>query len=249
MHDSALNTVSPLNFTGRHIEATLVRNAKDFLVQGRAIVVNIGVDAVFVGRTPRKSIPALSSTVLVDTRVEAADALVLLRIRDEEAGIAGIVDEPGWQLLGDLLGDAEGVTGGRPFPKDTPLWKGPQDDAGRLEFDPAHLLKERPDARHPAPFDVKVNLWFAPAGTDCAIHNQHDFIEVHTQVHGTGRMQKFTAQDHHTLYEDVLMSPGYTTPDPFCATGPDGTYDYPWHQYRADTDCVWLAVEYHAASH
>ncbi|MDX3376575.1 hypothetical protein PV390_19455 [Streptomyces sp. ME02-6991-2A] len=27
--------------------------------------------------------------------------------------------------------------------------------------------------------------------------------------------------------------------------GADGSFQYPWHQYRADTDCVWLAVEYH----
>jgi hypothetical protein len=42
------------------------------------------------------------------------------------------------------------------------------------------------------------------------------------------------------------MGPGYTTPDPFCGTAPDGTFDYPWHQYRAESDCVWLAIEYHA---
>jgi hypothetical protein len=68
-------------------------------------------------------------------------------------------------------------------------------------------------------------------------------------VHGLGRIQKFTAQDHGTLYEDLRMSPGYTTPDPFCDIAPDGSYRYPWHQYYADTDCVWLAVEYHALPH
>ncbi|WP_197084995.1 hypothetical protein [Saccharothrix sp. ST-888] len=109
------------------------------------------------------------------------------------------------------------------------LWKSPQDLLG---FNGGH--------------PVKVNLWFAPAGTDCRIHNLHEFLEVHTQVHGIGRMQKFRAQDHGTLYEDAPLAPG-STHEPFCVTGPDGTYRYPWHQYRADTDCVWLAVEYHPA--
>lgn len=249
MHDSDLNTVSTLNFTGKHIEALLVRNAKDFPVRGRTLVVNIGATAAPLVRTPRTGIPPLSSTILVDTRVQEAEALVLLRAGDESAAAKDIVGEPGWHLLGDLLGAGPAPdpgTGGRPFPRDTPLWKGPQDDAGVITLDPGRLLGERGAPPRETPFEVKVNLWFAPAGTDCAIHNQHDFIEVHTQVLGTGRMQKFREQDHSTLYEDVVMSPGYTTPDPFCDTGPDGAFRYPWHQYHADTDCVWLAVEYHA---
>lgn len=90
-----------------------------------------------------------------------------------------------------------------------------------------------------------MNLWFAPAGTDCGLHDRHPFLEVHTQVQGTGRMQTFRAEDHATLRQDVLMSPGHTH-DPFCDLGPDGAFRYPWHQYRADTDSLWLAVEYHA---
>jgi hypothetical protein len=92
-----------------------------------------------------------------------------------------------------------------------------------------------------------VNLWFSLEGTDCALHNQHDFIEVHTQVHGTGRMQKFRAHEPRTLYEDILMSPGFTTPDPFCEVTGDGQFAYPWHQYYSDSDCIWLAIEYHRA--
>ncbi|MFI6108925.1 hypothetical protein [Streptomyces sp. NPDC051310] len=237
-------TETPLNFTGPRVEATLVRNARDHRIHGTAIVVNTGISAVPLAETPRTSIPALSSAILADTVIERADTLVLLRVHDD-GGMAGITGEPGWALLGDLFGEDAAPGDGLPFPRETPLWKSPQDDAGTVTFDAAHLLKEIPEPAAPETFDIKVNLWYAPAGTDCFIHNQHDFIEVHTQVHGIGRMQKFREQDHRTLYQDVVMSPGYTTPDPFCSTGPDGTYVYPWHQYRADTDCVWLAVEYH----
>ena len=246
MNESTYNRARPLNFSTPFVQATLVLDAKDYPVEGRAIVVNTGVTDAFVAESPRKSIPALSSTTLVDTRVEQADALVLLR-PSGDADMAEIVREDGWSLLGDLLGEAAPEPAGvRPFPRETPLWKSPQDEAGCVVFDPAHLLKETGSPRSRRAFLTKVNLWFAPAGTDCAIHNLHDFVEVHTQVHGLGRMQKFRAQDHSTLYEDVLMSPGYTTPDPFCRTAADGGFTYPWHQYRADTDCIWLAVEYHA---
>ncbi|MFC8451541.1 hypothetical protein [Kitasatospora sp. NPDC057223] len=244
------NAETPLNFAGPRIEALLVQDVKDYHVSGPAVVVNTSTTDVFVARTPRKAIPPLSSTILTGVRIEEAASLLLLRVKDG-TDIAAIAHEPGWDLLGDLLGDTTTPAGDGtlPFPRDTPLWKSPQDHAGFIELDPAHLLGERTEPRRPQPFEIRANLWFAPAGTDCFIHNQHDFIEVHTQLHGLGRMQKFTEQDHSTLYEDLLMSPGYTTPQPFCSTGPDGTYLYPWHQYRADTDCVWLAVEYHALPH
>jgi hypothetical protein len=44
------------------------------------------------------------------------------------------------------------------------------------------------------------------------------------------------------------MSPGYSTPVPFCDVVAPGRYVYPWHQYYADTDCIWMAVEYHPAT-
>ncbi|GGV53338.1 hypothetical protein [Streptomyces spectabilis] len=244
-HESAPNTATALNFSGPHVQATLVTNARHYAVDGTAIVVNPQPRRVTLSESPRTGIPPLSSTILRDTRIEEADTLILLRT-DPDAPIGAITDEPGWQLLADLLPpDTPTPAGTAPFPRDTPLHKSPQDHAGTVRFDPAHLLKETEHPTRPQEFQVKANLWYAPAGTHCHIHNSHDFIEVHTQVHGLGRMQKFTAQDRTRLYEDLRMAPGYTTPDPFCATRPDGSYHYPWHQYYADTDCVWLAVEYH----
>ncbi|WP_030688618.1 hypothetical protein [Streptomyces sp. NRRL B-1347] len=243
----APNTTTELNFSGPHVQATLVTNARHYAVDGTAIVVNPQPRQVALSHSPRTAIPPLSSTILRDTRIEEADTLILLRT-DLDTPVSAITAEPGWQLLADLLPPTTSTsadTGTAPFPRHTPLYKSPQDHAGTVRFDPAHLLKETEQPTRPQDFQVKVNLWYAPAGTDCHIHNKHDFIEVHTQVHGLGRMQKFTAQDHTRLYEDLRMSPGYTTPDPFCATRPDGSYHYPWHQYYADTDCVWLAVEYH----
>jgi hypothetical protein len=67
---------------------------------------------------------------------------------------------------------------------------------------------------------------------------------VHTQILGTGHMQKFRENNQDTMYEDVLMPPGFTH-DPFFTVGADGSFNYPWHRYYADTDCIWMAVELH----
>lgn len=239
MTADANNTVTALRSTGRFIDATFVQRVTDHSVDGRNIVVNPNPTPAYVGESPRRFIPAFSSTILVDTSIEQAESVLFFRVVDEE-GIAGIIDEPGWHLFGDLL--PEGTAFG--FPASTPLWRGPQNDLGTVEFDPELTLGETSSPNTARTFHVKVNPWFAPAGTDCFIHNQHDFLETHAQIHGLGRMQKFTARDHETLYEDVLMSPGHTHL-PFCRIGQDGGFVYPWHQYRADSDCVWLAVEYH----
>jgi hypothetical protein len=238
------NTIRLLKSSGQFIDATFVQHAKNYPVAGQSIIVNPNPTSAYVAGLSRKFVPAFSSTILVDTRIEEAESLLFFRVVEPE-GIADIVREPGWRLFGDLLpGDAESTVR-RPFPRDTPLWRGPQDDLDLVKFDPALALGETSSTGATRTFRVKINLWFAPAGTDCFIHNQHDFLETHAQIHGLGRMQKFTTPKHETLYEDELMSPGCTHA-PFCRTDPTGGFVYPWHQYRADSDCVWLAVEYHA---
>ncbi|WP_407911936.1 hypothetical protein [Kitasatospora sp. NE20-6] len=218
---------------GPSLAAEEVTGAGTRRIGGRAIVVNTGARPAAVAEHPRKAIPPLGSAVLHDTAVEHTDRLLVLRT-PESADAAALTREPGWHLLAGLLPG---------FPPETPLWRGPQHDLGTVELVPEALLGG-PGGGRPRPYRLKVNLWFAPAGTDCRIHHRHAFLEVHTQVFGTGRMQKFRADDHGTLHEDVLLAPG-NTHEPFCEIGADGGFVYPWHQYRADTDCVWLAVEYH----
>lgn len=233
----SINQVSPLAFSGRHVRAEIVTDVKDLPLPGRTIVVNLDTTPAYLANEPRTPIPALSSTIAVGTTLEQAAAVALLRV-DDDRPAAGIIDEPGWQHFTDIAGEAV-------FPRSTSLFRSPQADAGVARLDPAALLGAAHPAGRERTFAIRLMLWYSAAGTDCGIHNQHDFIETHAQILGYGRMQKFTEPDTRSLYEDVLMSPGYATPVPFCAPGPDDTFVYPWHQYRADTDCVWLAVEYH----
>jgi hypothetical protein len=227
-------------FSGPHVRAEVLEHVKDLPLPGRTIVVNLGTEPAYLVAEPRVPIPALSSTVAVNIYLERAEHVALLQL-DETYPPAGIINETGWQHFTDIVGEDV-------FPRTTGLWRSPQADVGTVLLDPATLLEGTPPRSGPQPFQVRLMLWFAPAGTDCGLHNRHGFIETHAQIAGYGRMQKFTANDHGSLYEDLPMAPGYATPTPFCAAAPDGTFTYPWHQYRADTDCVWLAVEYHAVS-
>ncbi|MBW4673975.1 MAG: hypothetical protein KME52_08095 [Desmonostoc geniculatum HA4340-LM1] len=240
------NVEKQLNFSSSHIDAKYIENAKDYSINNETIVINPHMWDVFVGKPVRNIIPAFSSTILKDITIEKAEALIAIEVKDI-INIGNIILEHGWFLLGDTIEDppSGSDTSEISYPKNTPLWKSPQYDAGIVEIDPYYMTRQAKTPTQKQSFVVKLNLWFAPSYTNCFIHNQHDFIEIHTQIFGTGRMQKFKAQDYGTLYEDMLMSPGFSTCVPFCQVEENNKYIYPWHQYYADTDCIWMAIEYH----
>lgn len=141
----------------------------------------------------------------------------------------------GWDWFGDLYAG---------FPRQTPLYMSPIDFVGRTEEDPLAFTQERESREQLEPFDVALKCWWSPNETDCFIHNEHPFLEVHTQVYGMGRMQKFRERDASTLYEDVVMAPGFTH-EPFCTVAGEKEWAYPWHRYYTDTESIWLAIELH----
>ncbi len=84
----------------------------------------------------------------------------------------------------------------------------------------------------------EFSAWFLPARVASSIHNQHPFSkEVHTQIYGLGIMNKFKDQDVGTLYQREYMPPGYTHDIYY-----DEQFAYPWHQYEAVTDSIWMAI-------
>lgn len=244
-----INTVKELNFSTTYIQAKYVKNVENYHIHNRTIVINPEetdayleeTDAFFKrkvkGIEKHKSIiPAFSSTILNDIVVERAKSLLLLEVI-KTRNIAKIIFEEGWALLGNSP-DSD-------FPKDVPLWKSPQYTAGRISVDPFFLTRQSPHPTTQEDFTLKVNLWYAPSHTDCLIHDEHDFLEIHTQIFGQGRMQKFKDHSFNSLYEDLLMTEGYTQIVAFCQINAQGEYIYPWHQYYSETDCIWMAIEYH----
>jgi hypothetical protein len=225
------NTIAEkLNFDSELATAALIRDAVDFPITERTVIVNLAQTDAFTGTTQLAPLPPLSSTILVSGVVtgELVLAVAVASEDDQERRARAI----GWH---DFYGEGGPV-----------LLKSPQAVIGTVFIDRRTVLHQPALPSRPERFTVKANLWFSPAGTDCGIHNLHPFIEVHTQISGLGRMQKFDEKTHRSLYEDQLLSPGTTNPIPFCVDV-EGAFTYPWHQYRADSDCLWLALEFHAA--
>lgn len=221
-----------LSFADEFISAELVENVSDYDVED-AIVINISPVSMTTGTEHPAIVPAWKSTWLKGGRIVSAERAAIIKVtRATNLGGCGL---RGWDWLGNRI---------RSFPRDTPLYISRQDDIGTVTLDPLVFTNERLEGLAPQTFQLKLNLWWSPGDTDCFIHNEHPFLETHTQIHGTGRMQKFKERDDSTLYEDVIMPVGYSH-DPFCRVTGHNQWTYPWHRYYADSDCVWLAVELH----
>lgn len=226
------NHLRPLAFADDFIHAELVEDAKDFAVDD-AVVVNLSPRPLITGDAHPAIVPAWKSTWLKGGVIKSAERAALIKVK--KATNLGGCGLRGWDWLGNRI---------KSFPRDTPLYISAFDNVGEVVTDPRVFTNERSAPTEEQTFDMRLNLWWSPGDTDCFIHNEHPFLEVHTQIHGLGRMQKFHDRTETTLYEDVPMSVGYSH-DPFCrVTGPN-QWTYPWHRYYADTDSVWLAVELH----
>lgn len=227
-----ISTAHRPNFDSDIARVRVLHDAADEHVESRAVVVNLGMTDAATGTRQQAPLPPMSSTIV--TRGTVSGALVMLidpgALEPGDDDLEAQARRHGWQ---DFYGGDGPV-----------LLRSPQDTVGTVLLDRGVVLRQDGLTHGRTPHTVRTNLWFSPSGTDCGIHNVHPFIEVHTQITGYGRMQKFDSKDHQSLYEDQQLSPGVTNPVPFCADRA-GELVYPWHQYRADTDCLWLAIEYH----
>ena len=88
--------------------------------------------------------------------------------------------------------------------------------------------------------NIELNLCYISANVETGLHKQHssNFMEVHTQVLGYGKMQKFEENDINTLYQEVILAPGFTH---------ERFYNeenvYPWHQYQSISDAIYMPIE------
>jgi hypothetical protein len=232
-HMSEANQQRPLAFSNDWIESLLASTVHEMLVQD-AMVVNLSTTALRyrVGGDQGTIFPWKSS-LLRHCTIESGERVVLLHVR-RRTNIGGVALN--WQWYGHRNSQ---------FPRGTPLYISSQDEIGDVELDPIPtFLQQRADSLSSRRYRLKLNLWYTPQETDCGIHTGHQFLEVHTQILGTGHMQKFRENNPDTMYEDVLMAPGFTH-DPFFSVAADRSFSYPWHRYYADTDCIWMAVELH----
>jgi hypothetical protein len=222
-----------LSFSNDWIESFLVSAVRQMPVED-AIVVNLSTtDLHYSGGGDHGTILPWKSAMLRHCTVENGEMAALLHVR-QRTNLGGVA--LGWEWYGKRNPQ---------FPGGTPLYISTQDEIGDVQLDPiAAFTQATPVPPSPRRYRLKLNLWYTPEQTDCGIHTGHKFLEVHTQIVGTGHMQKFRENISDTLYEDVAMPPGYTH-DPFFTVGNDRGFSYPWHRYYADTDCIWMAIELH----
>jgi hypothetical protein len=223
-----------LSFSNDWIESVLVSAVREMPVDD-AIVVNLSTRALrYRAGGNQGTVLPWKSTMLRHCTIESAEAAALLHVR-QRTNLGGVALNWEWYGRRNVQ-----------FPRDVPLYISPQDDIGNIELDPVSAFSHATTSGSPSPrrYRLKLNLWYTPEETDCGIHTGHQFLEVHTQILGTGHMQKFRENNADTLYEDVLMPVGFTH-DPFFTVGDDGKFSYPWHRYFADTDCIWMAIELH----
>lgn len=207
--DNKHNKITGLCFSTTNIKAVVVSRARDYQINQPSIVINVGQKFVTICDT---NLVSWQSAIFQNTHVNLADTLLVIYVNVNNflQTECPFANEviKNWTHIYDIY----------PLPqyKKTQLWRSDKQQIGKSSF----------------------NLWFAKAGTNCGIHNKHDFKEIHTQIYGIGRMQKFANKNIESLYQETYMAPGFTH-EPFY----DENTKYPYHQYFADTDCIWLARE------
>lgn len=225
------NLTRPLAFDGRFVKGTLIERVQDLVVTG--VVTNLSNDPMIVGGDVPGVIPAWKSTILRNGVIARATRVSVVEVPDDE-NLGGVVFD-GWDWFGNRMAE---------FPRHTPLYISPKDVVGEVELNP-WLFSNHPDPRgETARYRVELNLWWAPPSTDAAIHNTHDFLEIHTQIFGKGRIQIFTDESGSTLYREITTAPG-DTHDPIVWVEGTKNFRYPWHRGWTDESCIWMAIELH----
>lgn len=204
------NKRTDFSFSEPFLETYLVEDAGDYHIEEKTIFVNLGKSSVGIAGSELKP---MSSSIYSNVVVRKAEKLVCVGLNENFLPCSFPFSnelKATWQHVHEIF----------PLPqlKKAGLWRSKKERIG----------------------DIGFNLWFASADTDCGIHDKHDFREIHTQVYGLGRMQKFWKDDVKTQYNEVFMAPGYTHEPFYNERGA-----YPWHRYYADSDCVWMAIEFY----
>jgi hypothetical protein len=178
-------------------------------------------------------IPAWKSTTLRNGVIAQAELVSVIDVPDA-TNLGGVMFD-GWDWFGNRMAE---------FPRKTPLFISPKDNVGEVTLNPWQFSNHPEPRQESGSYDIHLNLWWAPAKTDAVIHNRHDFLEIHTQIFGQGRIQIYKDEAGTALYREIYVTPGETH-DPIVRVEGLGTFRYPWHRGWTDEDCVWMAIELH----
>jgi hypothetical protein len=273
-----INKVSDYNFSNKHFKTSLVKNVRKYQINKSSIVINLDMEDISIHPTSSENtntirkLPRWQSATF--SNVTIIEAIAVLIIEDNSLNVPdfsneNISDFPLVEvntfeknqlkrndIRNEIIeGEWEHVSKQYPDLKNMYLWKTPESRIKIIDgfkFDPYYVagLSNNYDSSKEIEFVLKNYIWFATGKTHCGIHNQHPFIEFHTQLSGFGRMVKFNSQKTTDYYEDQRLSAGesqshtYSTIDEIDIQHNKIQFSYPWHEYYSDSDCIWLVSEF-----
>ena len=88
---------------------------------------------------------------------------------------------------------------------------------------------------------MEINLCYVSEGmVPSGPHRDHDrdFDEVHAQIRGYGMMRIYDYEDKEHIHQELNMAPGTVHDKMYDSQG-----NYPWHEYKSVTPCVYCPIE------
>lgn len=204
-----------LDFAKPFFDVEYLEDEASYFISGKSLVFNLAERSQTIMYIKRIPIMPLKGTVAEDVElVNIGRALIVKdydRFRLDDPAVIQKIKET-WRTLYQCSGLERH--------KGIPYYKSPKVRVGG---------------------DTELNFCFvsepmAPSGK----HRDHDrnFDEVHAQIRGFGKMQKFVENDTSTFYQESIMAPGVVHEKFYDADG-----NYPWHQYHSLTPCIYMPIE------
>lgn len=201
--------IRKMNFSKNVCDVHLLIDESNYKIKTDSIIVNLSNNPMTVGNF---TINKCESAILINDEIKNIEKALI--ITDYNKNDGNFIDyaqyiKQDWDYAYDIF-KTESL-------KNTPLYRSSQ---------------EKVDDK------TSVNFWYCPSNTDCGIHNEHSFKEIHVQIFGYGKMQVFNNNNYESLKSEVILAPG-SSHKPFY----DNSLKYPYHQYQSISDCIWLVIE------
>ncbi len=202
-------SIRPLQFGEPFYTIKAILEEEQYRIGNKSIVVNLSEKSIWVKES---ALAFQKSTIVRNVAIRNIERALVIEDYERNSNDSQWVSEikRQWRLMYDMTRQERH--------KGIQLWRS---------------VKEKLD-------NIELNLCFISANVETGLHKQHssDFMEVHTQVLGYGKMQKFEENDVNTLYQEVILAPGFTH---------DRFYNeenvYPWHQYQSISDAIYMPIE------
>jgi hypothetical protein len=202
-------SIKSLQFPEPFYTIKVIHEEKQYKIDKKSIVINLGNKDIPVKDKP---LGYLKSTIVKNVILNDIQRALVIEDYEKNSSNPEFFNEikKRWRLMFDISKQERH--------KGIRLWRSP---------------KEKVD-------NIDLNLCYISANVDTGPHKGHssNFMEVHTQLLGYGKMQKLEENDINTMYQEVILAPGYTH-EPFF--NEDNVY--PWHQYHSISDAIYMPIE------